>query len=53
MSGYGVHRVLRSERVFHHVTHDAHHMYVVRNASGYVVRRVHPVNIMELFCECF
>ena len=51
-SGYGMRRVLRSERL----SHDAHHSQAhsqLRTLTQHDMLPQHPVNIKELFCECF
>jgi len=43
-------------RDFHYVTHDPHHSQThpqQRSLTQHDMLPQHPVNIMELFCECF
>ena len=43
-------------RVSHYVTHDAHHSQAhsqQRTLTQHDMLPQHPVNIKELFCECF
>jgi len=47
--------ILRKLR-FYYVTHDAHHSQThsqQRTLTQHDVLPQHPVNMMELFCECF
>ena len=49
--GYGVRRVLRSERMAHDARHKQAHSQQ-RTLTQYDMLPQHPVNIKELFCEC-
>jgi len=45
-----------SEKLSHYITHDAHHSQThpqQRTLTQHDMLPQHPVNIMELFCECF
>jgi len=48
--------VVKDFHYFHYVTHDAHHSQThpqQRTLTQHDMLPQHPVNTMELFCECF